>query len=174
MKTIALVAAMVALAGCAPIDWVRPGTSPQQTTQDAAGCRLLARGMTPGGFYAQGTPAFVAGAAIADAIGTAAVTYANNVDCMKAKGYLPAAPAPAQTAEAPQALAAAAPPAAPGSPPPSIMRVAGPRACRPDTLRLCSTVIPGHDRLEGCLRQHASEIAAPCAARLAELAAEGR
>jgi len=45
--------------------------------------------MNSGTFYAEGKPAFVAGAAVGNAIGTAINTAATYQDCMMATGYTP-------------------------------------------------------------------------------------
>ena len=82
----------VALAGCMQTLWEKPGATPAEFTQDSAKCRLVARGLNPGGFLAEGTPQFVAGAAIGSAIGTAAAQTATFNDCMMADGYLPEGP----------------------------------------------------------------------------------
>jgi hypothetical protein len=81
------------LTGCAPVIWDKPGITQAQFAQEDARCRLVARGMNPGGFYAQGSASFVAGAAVGNAIGTAVATNATYRDCMVASGY---------TAESPQ------------------------------------------------------------------------
>ncbi len=108
-KLCAIVAACFALAACAPISWVRPGTPPAQTAQDEARCQLLARGMNPGGFYASGKPAFVAAAAVVSILGTAAGQAVDYRNCMLAGGYTPEAPqAQANVAPAPAAMPVAA------------------------------------------------------------------
>jgi hypothetical protein len=89
---IALIGAVLALGACAPITWDKPGATQAQFNQDNAKCRLVARGMNSGDFYAEGKPAFVAGAAIGNAIGTAINTAATYRDCMMATGYTPQNP----------------------------------------------------------------------------------
>jgi hypothetical protein len=122
-----LIAMVVAtVGGCAPIMWEKPGLTQGQFAQDDARCKLVAKGMNSGGFYAEGKPAFVAGAALGNAIGTAVATRVDYKNCMIASGYTEQAPqmlAPAQSpsAEAPScgpichahldAAKAAAPPA---------------------------------------------------------------
>ena len=77
------------LGACAPTIWDKPEATQADFNQDSARCRLLARGMNPGGFYAQGSAEFVAGAALGNAIGTAANQGATYRDCMMATGYTP-------------------------------------------------------------------------------------
>lgn len=86
-KQLSLLFALTAVSACAPTVWDRPGATQAQFSQDSAGCRLLARGMNSGDFYAQGSPGFVAGAAVGNAIGTAVNQAATFRDCMMAKGY---------------------------------------------------------------------------------------
>jgi Flp pilus assembly protein CpaB len=80
-------AAALALGGCAPMVFDKPGATQADFSEDSAKCRLVARGMNPGGFYAQGSASFVAGAAVGNAIGTAANQRATYKDCMMAAGY---------------------------------------------------------------------------------------
>ena len=80
-------AAALALGGCAPMVFDKPGATQADFSEDSAKCRLMARGMNPGGFYAQGSASFVAGAAVGNAIGTAANQRATYKDCMMAAGY---------------------------------------------------------------------------------------
>lgn len=84
----AMVACAV-LAGCAPTIWDKPGGSQAEFNQDSAKCRLLARGMNPGEFYAQGSPGFVSGATVGNALGTAIAQDSTYQDCMMAVGYTP-------------------------------------------------------------------------------------
>jgi hypothetical protein len=77
----------MALGGCAPMVFDKPGATQVDFSEDSAKCRLVARGMNPGSFYAQGSPGFVAGAAVGNAIGTAANQRATYKDCMMAAGY---------------------------------------------------------------------------------------
>jgi hypothetical protein len=76
---------------CAPTIWDKQGATQADFNQDSARCRLLARGMNLGDFYAQGSPGFVAGAALGNAVGTAANQAATYRDCMMATGYTPRA-----------------------------------------------------------------------------------
>lgn len=87
-KLIVLVAGL-SIAGCAPTIWDKPGGTQAEFNQENARCRLVARGMNSGDFYAQGSPGFVAGATIGNAIGTAINTAATYRDCMMAIGYTP-------------------------------------------------------------------------------------
>ncbi len=88
MRTILFVGVALSLGACSHASqWDRQGVSPVQLTQDNARCRLIARGMTPSGFYAEGPPRFVAGAAVGSAIGTAITANANYRDCMEMQGY---------------------------------------------------------------------------------------
>ena len=88
----AALVASLAVVGCAPTVWNKPGITQAQFNQDNARCRLVARGMNSGSFYAEGKPAFVAGAAVGNAIGTAINTAATYSDCMMADGYTPENP----------------------------------------------------------------------------------
>jgi hypothetical protein len=89
---ITLIGAVLALGACAPIVWDKPGATQAQFNQENAKCRLVARGMNSGDFYAEGKPAFVAGAAIGNAVGTAISTAATYRDCMMATGNTPQNP----------------------------------------------------------------------------------
>lgn len=80
-----------ALAGCAPTVWDKPGATQADFGQDSARCRLVARGMNSGDFYAQGSANFVAGATLGNAVGTAIGAAATYRDCMMAIGYTPQA-----------------------------------------------------------------------------------
>jgi hypothetical protein len=77
----------LAVAGCGPVIWDKPGVSQAEFSQEDAQCRLVARGMNSGEFYAEGSQSFVAGAAVGNAVGTAVATRATYKDCMMAKGY---------------------------------------------------------------------------------------
>src|SRR5208282_1493025 len=79
------------LAACAPTIWDKSHATQADFNKDSARCRLLARGMSPGDFYAQGSANFVAGAALGNTIGTAANQAATYRDCMMATGYTPRA-----------------------------------------------------------------------------------
>ena len=59
--TNAVMLSCLVLGACAPTIWDKPGATQADFNQDGARCRLLARGMNPGDFYAQGSPSFVAG-----------------------------------------------------------------------------------------------------------------
>jgi hypothetical protein len=85
----------VTLAGCVSHTWAPPpGGSPVSYDQQAAQCRMFARGNTPsGGFVAAaGRPAFVGAfvgtAVLAQAIGSAVATQNNFNDCMFASGWV--------------------------------------------------------------------------------------
>lgn len=88
--------AVFALYACTPMVFDKPGATHAEFSQDSAKCRLVARGLTPGSFYAQGSESFVAGAAVGNAIGTAVNRRETYKDCMMATGY---------TLEAPQTTA---------------------------------------------------------------------
>jgi hypothetical protein len=88
------------LVACAPMVWDKPGITQTQFNQDNARCRLVARGMNSGEFYAQGSAGYVAGAAIGNAIGTGVATREDYKDCMIAAGYTQATPALAAATEA--------------------------------------------------------------------------
>jgi hypothetical protein len=89
MKSSAAGLIMVALvlAGCGEIHMIRSGTSFAQQEQDAARCRLVARGLSSGGIFASGSAAFVTGMMVGGAIGTTMERRENYRDCMKAQGY---------------------------------------------------------------------------------------
>ena len=46
---------------------------------------------------------------------------------------------------------------------------AGSQACREDAHKLCSSVQPGGGRILACLKQHTSELSAPCQSALPTL-----
>ena len=99
MKAKQIVAIVLALgvAGCATENWT-PGPDARGTVDEATGrCNLMAR-HSGGGFFAAGSPSFVAGAALGAAIGEAVRTNADFNDCMKASGWVPVKDKPAQTA----------------------------------------------------------------------------
>src|ERR1700730_2562605 len=88
-KIVALVASIACIAGCAPTIWDKPGATQADFTRDSARCRILARGMNSGDFYAEGSPKFVAAATVGNAIGTAINRQETFHDCMMAVGYSP-------------------------------------------------------------------------------------
>jgi hypothetical protein len=53
--------------------------------------------------------------------------------------------------------------------PVSIMAVAGPPACRQETLSYCASVTPGDGRIVACLREHSVNLSSPCAAAVTKL-----
>jgi hypothetical protein len=117
----ALVLALSAcVAGCASHTWVA-GPNARGTFNESQGrCMLLANN-TGGGFYAQGTPSFVAGATAGAAIGNAIKAQNNFNACMLANGWeiadegrapTSASYASANANTAPAANFSAAPPAA--------------------------------------------------------------
>lgn len=77
---------VVALAGCAPMTFNKPGATQAEFGADSAQCRFMARNMQTG-YVAVGSPAFVAGAAIGNAIGNGVAVRQNYKDCMEMKGY---------------------------------------------------------------------------------------
>lgn len=89
MKKIACAAALLALSlsACAPMVWDKAGATQQEFSVDDAKCKLMARGMNPGDFYAQGSTGFVAGAAAVNVIGTAVGQRQTYQECMTASGY---------------------------------------------------------------------------------------
>lgn len=75
------------LAGCASHQWA-PGPDAKGTFEEAnARCSLLAR-HSGGGFYAQGSARFVAGAALGAAVGDAIRANGDYNDCMAATGWV--------------------------------------------------------------------------------------
>jgi hypothetical protein len=95
---VGLVVSIVCMAGCAPTIWDKPGATQADYNRDSARCRILARGMNSGDFYAEGSPKFVAAATVGNAIGTAINRQETFHDCMMAVGYTPRA---STSAEAP-------------------------------------------------------------------------
>lgn len=89
MRIFLFVTALMVLSACAPTIWDKPGVTQAQFNRDNARCQLLARGMNPDTFYAQGTESFVAGAALGNAIGNAVRTRQTYRECMMANGYTP-------------------------------------------------------------------------------------
>jgi hypothetical protein len=89
-------ALVVSLSACAVHTWAPPpGGSPLTFDQQAAQCRLYARGNTPGGpgfVAASGKPAFVGafvgGVMLASAITQAVANQQNFNDCMQAVGWV--------------------------------------------------------------------------------------
>lgn len=93
-QRMALCAIPFLLAGCVNHTWAPPPNGSQFSyDQQAARCRLIAKGITPsGGFVAAaGKPAFVGAfvgtALLASAIGTAVKLNENFNDCMFAEGW---------------------------------------------------------------------------------------
>jgi hypothetical protein len=82
---------LATMPACTPTNWDKPNATQADFNRDSAQCRLLARGMNLGDFYAQGSASFVAGAALGNAIGTATNQAATYRDCMLAVGYTPQA-----------------------------------------------------------------------------------
>ena len=83
--------ALLVLGACASHTWA-PGPDAKGTFEEAsARCSLVAR-HSGGGFYAQGTPSFVAGAAVGAAVGDAVRAQADFNDCMAANGWVVADP----------------------------------------------------------------------------------
>ena len=82
----ALTLSVLSLAGCATHTWVA-GPDARGTFSEADGrCKLLANN-TGGGFYAQGSQQFVAGAALGAAIGEGIKAQNNYNACMEASGW---------------------------------------------------------------------------------------
>jgi hypothetical protein len=94
LSAAALAVTTLMTAGCVSHTWAPPpGGSPMTYDQQAAQCRLFARGNTPsGGFIAAaGRPAFVGGvvggALLVSAIAGAVANQNNFNDCMFASGW---------------------------------------------------------------------------------------
>jgi hypothetical protein len=87
MRFLAIIGLALALGACAPIVWDKPGGTQAQFNVDNARCRMVARGLNPGGFIAAGSTEFIAGAALGNAIGTAANQRATYRDCMETQSY---------------------------------------------------------------------------------------
>ena len=88
-KFVAIIACFAAMTACAPTIWDKPGATQADFNRDSGRCRLLARGMNSGDFYAEGSSKFVAAAAVGNAIGTAINQQGTYHDCMMAVGYSP-------------------------------------------------------------------------------------
>jgi hypothetical protein len=95
---------LLGMAACTSHTWAPPpGGSPVSYDQQAAQCRLFARGITPsGGFVAAaGRPAFVGAfvgsAVLAQSIAGAVATQNNFNDCMFASGWVAVDQQPAAT-----------------------------------------------------------------------------
>jgi len=87
MQILAVILALSS-AGCASGNWV-PGPDARGTVEEAtARCDLMAR-HSGGGFFAAGSPRFVAGAAVGYAVGSAINASLDYNDCMKASGWVP-------------------------------------------------------------------------------------
>jgi hypothetical protein len=93
--------------------------------------------MNPGDFYAQGSPRFVAGAAIGNAIGTDFDRAATYNDCMMAVGYIPEAPQSSAVTPVVQTVQ---------NPSESVITVLPPRCIEPGTSMFA---LPDH--LEECI-----------------------
>jgi hypothetical protein len=138
--TNAVMLSCLVLGACAPTIWDKPGATQADFNQDGARCRLLARGMNPGDFYAQGSPSFVAGAALGNALGTAANQVATYRDCMMALGYTPQ--------EGGAVTGERASPSSCGSQHPCDVPAAPPQAARTEECRVLQTVNDGRQHLE--------------------------
>jgi hypothetical protein len=96
MRKSLLLGVVLALGACTSHTWAPPpGGTPLTFDQQAAQCRIYARGNTPGGpgfVAAAGKPAFVGafvgGVMLASAIGQAVATQQNFNDCMFASGWI--------------------------------------------------------------------------------------
>ena len=98
------------LGGCVAHSWAPgPGMSAADFPRAKAQCELFARGQG-GGFYAQGSPNFVAGAALGAAIGQSIRQQNDFNDCMLANGWRIADPTPVVQSSSPYVPAAAVPP----------------------------------------------------------------
>ncbi|MBV9583848.1 MAG: DUF4189 domain-containing protein [Alphaproteobacteria bacterium] len=95
-KFVAILACAGAMAACAPTIWDKPGATQAEFNRDSGRCRLLARGMNSGDFYAEGSPKFVAAAAVGNAVGPAINQQETYHDCMMAVGYSPRSSASAE------------------------------------------------------------------------------
>ncbi len=89
MRTDVVAAAMIvafSLGGCVSHAWVAGPDVHATLAEQTAQCRIIAR-HGGSGFYASGSPGFVAGAAIGNAIGNAVQANADFNDCMAANGW---------------------------------------------------------------------------------------
>jgi hypothetical protein len=136
----AVMLSCLVLGACAPTIWDKPGATQADFNQDSARCRLLARGMNPGDFYAQGSPSFVAGATLGNALGTAANQVATYRDCMMALGYTPE--------ERGAVTGEAAPPSSCGSQHPCEVPTSPPQAERTEECRVLRAVDDGRQTSE--------------------------
>lgn len=103
-------AALLGVAGCAPIVWDRPGTTPTQLSMDEARCKLVAEGANPApdtgtistGHFGRDLAANAA-AGLAEGLVQGLSLRHTYALCMHANGYVEHTPG---TAPAPQAVAA--------------------------------------------------------------------
>ncbi len=76
----------LSLGGCVSHTWVAGPDVHATFAEQTAQCRIIAR-HGGSGFYASGSPSFVASAAIGNAIGNAVQANADFNDCMAANGW---------------------------------------------------------------------------------------
>jgi hypothetical protein len=87
-KALTAIALASILAACAgPLHLTRPNTTQEDFARDKFDCAQIARATAPGGGFAFGSPAFVVGASIGNAIGTANNQRTVFAECMSARGY---------------------------------------------------------------------------------------
>jgi hypothetical protein len=108
--------ALVALSGCAPTVWVKPGATSAEFSMDDARCQLLAEGANPD----LGAPTIYTGSVRGDVAANIGVGLLHGLAqgvavsrtrdlCMQAGGYVAVAPGSDQTAALPIQAASAAP-----------------------------------------------------------------
>lgn len=132
---------LVALSGCAPTVWVKPGVTPAESAIDNARCQLLAEGTNPD----LGVPTIYTGSVRGDVAANlgagllhglaqgVAVGHTRDL-CMEASGYLAIAPDAVQTRQLPVQTASTTPftyPATPTLGPAAASMSASPMAAAP-------------------------------------------
>lgn len=87
IKTIVALTVAASLTGCVQHQWAYGPTATMPFQQASGQCKLAALGSEQG-YAAIGRPAFVAGAALGNAIGNAVRVNATYNACMEAQGFV--------------------------------------------------------------------------------------
>jgi hypothetical protein len=91
LKTTTTILALTLVAACQPINYV-PGPGATMPQGQAMGQCKLAALNSDRGYMAMGNSYYVAGAALGNALGNAARSYATYNACMEAQGFIPVTP----------------------------------------------------------------------------------
>lgn len=91
LKTTTAILAVTLIAGCVPVQYV-PGPGATMPQNQAQGQCKLAALNSDRGYMAFGNSTYVASAALGNAIGNAARSYATYNACMEAQGFIPYVP----------------------------------------------------------------------------------